>query len=83
MPLPTQKSPPSSCHNALGRRKLLVPQGSILSTICFPQQQKEVEETMICFIIIQSANMKMAWNIFYILYDLHFFKNVMALQFCK
>ena len=29
----------------------------------FPQQQKGVEVTMICFIKIQSENMEMAWNI--------------------
>ena len=45
------------------RRKLLIPPGSILSKIYFPQNQKEVEETMICFIKIQSENMKMTWNI--------------------
>ena len=56
-------APPNSCHHALGRRKLLIPPGSILSQTCFPQQQKGVEETMICFIKIQSENMKMTWNI--------------------
>ena len=40
MPLPIQNSLPSSCHHALGRRKLLIPKGNILSKICFPQQQK-------------------------------------------
>ena len=38
------------CHQALGRRKLLIPLDSIASEICFPQQQKGVEETMICFV---------------------------------
>ena len=47
MPLPTQNSPPGSCHHSRGRRKLLIPSGSLLSKICFPQQQKIVEETMI------------------------------------
>ena len=28
-----------------------------------PKQQKGVEETMICFVKIQSENMKMTWNI--------------------
>ena len=46
MPLPTQNSPLSTCHHALGRNKLLIPQGSILSKICFPQQQEVVEETI-------------------------------------
>ena len=63
MPFPTQNLPPSSCHHTLDRRKLLILPGSILSKICFPQQQKGVEETMICFIKIQSENMKMIWNI--------------------
>ena len=39
---------PCSCHHALGRRKLLIPLGSILSKICFPKQEKGVEETMVC-----------------------------------
>ena len=60
---PTQNSPPIFCPHTLGRRKLLIPLGNILSKICFPQQQKGVEETMICFIKIQSENMKMTWNI--------------------
>ena len=41
MPLPTQNLPPISCHHVLGRRKLLIPPGSVLSKICFPQQQAE------------------------------------------
>ena len=52
MLLLTQNLPPGSCHHALGRKKLLIPPGSILSKICFPQQQKGVEENMICFIKI-------------------------------
>ena len=48
-PLPTQNSPPSSYHHTLGRRKLLIPPGSISSKICFLQQEKGVEETMICY----------------------------------
>ena len=63
MPLHIQNSPPISCHHTLGRRKLLIPLGSIFPKICFPRQQKEAEETMICFIKIQSENMKMAWEI--------------------
>ena len=62
-PSPLKTRPPSSCHHALDSRKLLIPPGSILSKICFPQQQKGVEETMNCFIKIQSENMKMTWNI--------------------
>ena len=63
MALPTQYSPPSSFYHALGRRKLFIPPGSILSKICFPKQQKGVEGTIICFIKIQSESMKMTYNI--------------------
>ena len=59
---PHSKSPPT-CHHALSRRKLLIPPGCILSNICFPQWQKGVEEVMICFLKIQSENIKMTWNI--------------------
>ena len=59
---PAQNLPPSSCHHTLGRRKLLIPPGSIFAKICFPQQQKVVEETMICFIKIQSENTKITWD---------------------
>ena len=48
--LPTQNTPPSSCHHTLSRRKLLIPPASIFLKTRFPQQEKEVEETMICFI---------------------------------
>ena len=61
--LPHSNSPPSSFHHALGRRELLIPQGSILSKICFHQQQKGVEEAMVCFIKIRSENMSMTWNV--------------------
>ena len=49
---------------------------SIRSKICLPQQQKWLEKTMICFIKIQSDNMKMTWNIrLFILYMIcNFFK---------
>ena len=79
------KTRPSSCHHALGRRKLLNYPGSILPKICFPQQQKGVEETMICFIKIQSENMKMTWNIRFFIYCMTciFFKYDGFLQFCK
>ena len=82
--LPTQNSSPSSCHHTLGRRKLLIPSDSILSKTCFPQQRKEVGETMICFIKIQSENTKMAWDIklsiFCMIYNI--FK-CDGFQFCK
>ena len=42
--------------------------GSILSKICFPLQQKRVEETMIFFIKFQSENRKMSWNIRFLYY---------------
>ena len=60
----------------IGRRKLLIPPGSILSKICFSQQQKEVKETMICFIKIQSENIKMTWNIRFFIFCMtsNFFK---------
>ena len=45
--------PPFPTQNS--RQKLL--------KICFPQQQKGVERTLICFVKIQSWNVKMAWNI--------------------
>ena len=48
--LPHSKLAPNSCHYALGRRKLRILPGSILSKISFLQQQKGVGETMICFI---------------------------------
>ena len=39
----------------------------------FPQQQKWVGKSIICFIKIQSENMKMTWNMdIYFLYDLQF-----------
>ena len=63
MPLPTQNLPPSSRHHALGRRKLLIPPGSIISKTYFPQWQNEVEETMIYVTKSQLENMKMTWNI--------------------
>ena len=45
IPLPTQNSPPISCHQALGRRILLILSGSIVSKTCFPEQQKGVKKT--------------------------------------
>ena len=54
--------------------------------IFFPQRQKKVEKTMICFIKIQSENMKMTrviimLSIFCTIYN--FTKCMMTLQFCK
>ena len=53
----------SSYHLTLGRVKSLIPLGSIFLKICFSQQRKGVEETMICFTKIQSENMKVTWSI--------------------
>ena len=64
--------PQSSCHHALGRTKLLISPGSILSKISFPQQQKRVKETMICFIKNQAENMKMTWNIRFLIFCMIF-----------
>ena len=70
--------------NPRGREKLLIPLGEAFSKTSFPQQQKRVEETMICFIKIQSENMKMTWNIrFLYLVRFAIFSNVMHSQFCK
>ena len=75
-PSPLKTRPPSSCHHALGRIKLLVAPGNLLSIICFPQQQKGVKESTICFVKFQSENMEMSWNIrFFIFYmTCNFFK---------
>ena len=83
-PFPTQIPPPSSYHHTLARGKLIIPPSSIFSKICFPHQQKGVEETMICFIKIELENIKMTWNIRLFIYCMicHF-SYVMALQFCK
>ena len=55
--LPTQNSPPRSCHLSQGRRKLLILSGSLLSKICVPQQQKIVEETLI-FLTVSKFSQK-------------------------
>ena len=44
-----------SCPSSPLRQKFL--------KFCFPQQPKGVEKTMICFIKIQSENIKITWNI--------------------
>ena len=61
VPPPHSKLSPKFLSSHPRQRKLSIPWG-IFSKICFLQQQKVVEETMICFIKIQSENMKMAWN---------------------
>ena len=45
--------PPSSYRPTLGREKLFIYPGSIFSKICFLQQRKVIEKTMIYFIKIQ------------------------------
>ena len=62
MSFPTQNLPQNSCHHDLGRRKLLIPLGSMLSKIYFPTSRRGWNN-MISFIKIQSENMKMTWNI--------------------
>ena len=49
----------------------------------FPPRTKNkgVEETMICFIKIQSENMKMTWNVSFFIFCMIY--NVVALLFCK
>ena len=77
------KLAPKFLLSTLGRRKLFIPPDSIFSKICFPQHQKEAEETMICFIKIQSEN-RMTWDIrLLIVCMICNFSNVMVLQFCK
>ena len=39
------------------------PLDSVFTKICFPQQQKSVEDTMICFIKIKSGKINITWNI--------------------
>ena len=57
------KTRPQVLVSRFRQKGLLIPPGSILSKICFPQQQKEVEETMFCLMKNQSENIKMTWNI--------------------
>ena len=59
------------CHHTLGKNYLF-PQDSIHSKICFPQQQNGVEETVICFIKLQSEIMKMTENIRFFLFGMIF-----------
>ena len=54
----------------ISRRKLLIPQGSVLSKICFPHKQKGVEKITICFTKIQSENIKMTSNIRFFIFCL-------------
>ena len=62
-------------------------QAQFFENLFFPNtKNKGVEEAMICFIKIQSENMKMIWNIsLFIIYVVWFiiFVNVMALLFCE
>ena len=79
----TQNSHPSSCYHTLDRLRLHSP-SRIFSKIYFTQQQKGVEETMICFITIQSVNLKMTQNIrLFTCCMICNFSNVMVFQFFK
>ena len=49
----THNLPLSSYRSTIGREKLLIYPGSIFSKICFLQQRKVIEKTMIYFIKIQ------------------------------
>ena len=62
-PLPSQSSPPSSYHQSPRQRRIRRSHKENFLKIYFPQQQKGVKKTMICFIRIQTENMKMTWNI--------------------
>ena len=55
----TIKKSQNIMNMVVGRGKLLIPPGSMFSKICFPQQEKGVEEIMVCFIRFQSENVKM------------------------
>ena len=81
---PHSKLTPCFWHHTLGRRKLLIPPASIIWKICFPQQQKGAEETMICMIKIKSENMKIFGTLGFLFFVwFAIFSNVMDLQFCK
>ena len=60
----------------------VIPPSSILSKSFFFQQQNGVEETVICFIKIQSEGMKMNINFSYFVW-FAIFSFVIALRFCK
>ena len=80
-PLPSQIS---FKFLSLRRAILLIPLRSHFLKICFPQQEKEVEEIMTYFVRIQSENLKMTRNIrLFILCMSCNFSNEMVLQFCK
>ena len=73
---PLSKLAPKFLSSHPRQKEITHSPGRVLSKICFPQQQKGFEETMICFIKIQSENMKMTWNMrFFIFYMIcNFFK---------
>ena len=77
MPFPIKTHPRSSCHQALGRKKLLIFPGSILSKICFPQQQKGVDYDLLYLNLVskfRKYEKDLKHQNFCILYDLQFFK---------
>ena len=61
--LPAQNFPLKflSLHNR--QKETICSPSSIFLKIYFPQQQKKVQETLICFIKTQSENMKITWDI--------------------
>ena len=61
----TQNLLPSSCHHAIGRRKLVIPpQAAFFRKSVSPNSRNgRRERTMICFMKIQSEYMKMTWSI--------------------
>ena len=75
-------SSPSSLPACQAEGNYSFPIDSAFSKI--PQQQKGMEETLVCFIKIQSENLNMTWNISF-LYFVRFlnFSNVAALGFFK
>ena len=83
-PPPKSKLSPKFLSSPPGRVKLLISPSQCFFENLFPQQQKRVQEPMICFIKIQSGNMKMTWNIRLFIFCMTYnFSNVMAVQFFK
>ena len=80
-PSPLKKSPPCSCHHALGRSKLLIPPGSILFP---PTAERGVEN----YKLLSQNSVQKIWGWLGTLGFLYFvwvavFSNMMALQFCR
>ena len=74
---PHSKRPQVPMIYPIGRRELFIPQESILSKICSPQQQKGVEKNygLICQNSVRKYENDLKRFFFiYILYDLQFFQ---------